>query len=42
MYDRAARSLNLVIGCTPDTVGPGSYDHRRRTIAEGLFCFGFY
>lgn len=35
MYDRAARSLHLTVGCTPDHVGPGTYDHRRKRINEG-------
>lgn len=37
MYDRSPRSLNLIVGCTPDHVGPGTYDHRRKKIIEGLF-----
>jgi hypothetical protein len=47
MYDRAPRSLIHTVGCTPENVGPGSYHHRRKQIAEGLFivhnqCFVFY
>lgn len=36
MYDRAARSLNVTIGCTPDHVGPGTYEHPSKRFAEGL------
>lgn len=36
MYDRATRSLNVTIGCTPEHVGPGTYDHRRQKFFEGL------
>ncbi|CAF1019843.1 unnamed protein product [Rotaria sp. Silwood1] len=34
MYDRAPRNLHLAIGCTPDHVGPGTYDHRRNKFHE--------
>uniref|UniRef100_A0A2C9KKI0 Sperm-tail PG-rich repeat-containing protein 2 n=1 Tax=Biomphalaria glabrata TaxID=6526 RepID=A0A2C9KKI0_BIOGL len=26
MYDRAPRDINFKVGCTPDVIGPGSYD----------------
>lgn len=26
MYDRAPRDISFKIGCTPEVVGPGSYD----------------
>jgi hypothetical protein len=35
MYDRAPRNLHLGVGCTPEHVGPGTYDHRRKKIHEG-------
>jgi hypothetical protein len=35
MYDRAPRKFHLGVGCTPDHVGPGTYDHRRKKIHEG-------
>lgn len=35
MYDRAARTLHLTVGCTPDHVGPGTYDHRRKKANDG-------
>ncbi|CAF3141358.1 unnamed protein product [Rotaria socialis] len=34
MYDRAPRNLHLGVGCTPDHVGPGTYDHRRKRFNE--------
>ena len=43
MYDRAARSLNLTVGCTPDHVGPGTYDHPLKKFSTGLLCsFSFH
>ncbi|CAF0882612.1 unnamed protein product [Adineta steineri] len=40
MYDRAPRSLNNIVGCTPDHIGPGSYLHRPKKIsAEGYAPF---
>ncbi|CAF5224293.1 unnamed protein product, partial [Rotaria magnacalcarata] len=30
MYDRAPRSFQLKVGCTPDHVGPGTYDQRKK------------
>ncbi|CAF3017031.1 unnamed protein product [Rotaria socialis] len=38
MYDRAPRSFQLKIGCTPDHVGPGTYDQRRKKIAEESYA----
>ncbi|CAF2460355.1 unnamed protein product [Rotaria sp. Silwood2] len=38
MYDRAPRSLHLKIGCTPDHIGPGAYDHRRKKISEESYA----
>lgn len=37
MYDRAPRNIHLKVGCTPDHVGPGTYEHRKKKLAEGLF-----
>ncbi|CAF0735744.1 unnamed protein product [Rotaria sordida] len=38
MYDRAPRSLHLKVGCTPDHVGPGTYDHRRKKNSEESYA----
>ena len=39
MYDRAPRTFQQTVGSTSAHVGPGTYDHGRKNISEGLFLF---